>query len=225
MADEDTKFGDIRSILDDAPSWKTWKRLCEFLEECEDEDELEEKIFPFVNELMHDWDDRLRAAPAYWVEPLLEGEHVPHFAICRTLDLRCLGVVLKDVELLAESHELNSIHCLNLAYNGLQDDGTRLLVSSSVVSNLRKLDLAGNSVETDGIQAISESPYLENLQHLDLTGNWVNDQGATFLAESTSLPSMERLILRGNPIHETGALALSRSHYLPDSIKSKWRDR
>ncbi len=225
MTDEDSRFGDIRSILQDTPTIRVWGKLCELLEEWEDEGELEDKIFPYVNELVADWDDRLRVAPAYWVEPLLEGEHVPHFAICRTLDLRCLGIVLEDIELLSESPELKHIHRLNLAYNGLQNEGTCLLMASPMISGLRMLDLAGNSVETDGIQAISESAHLKKLEELDLTGNWVNDAGATYLAESTTLPKLERLILRGNPIHESGALALSCSHYLPDSIKSKWRDR
>ena len=44
---------------------------------------------------------------------------------------------------------------LNLAYNGLQDEGTIALTESEFVRNLRFLDLSGNSVERDGVIALA----------------------------------------------------------------------
>ena len=222
--DQDDKLGDIRALIEGEPSLDSWRQLCAALEQWEDEDELEDEILPLVDELLSGWDDALRSAPSYWIDPLLEGEHVPHFKIVRSLDLRCRRLNREDADLLAESPELGNVRWLNLAYNGLQDDGTRVLARAEIMSNVRWLDLAGNSVGLLGIKSLCESEFLGNLEHLDMTGNWVDDDGAVYIADSDKMPNLRRLVLRGNPIHPEGAEALVASPHLHESIKDKWRD-
>ncbi len=222
--DQDSKLGGIREVIEQGASLKAWREICAMLEQWEDEDDLETRVLPIVDELLIGWDDTLRSAPSYWIDPLLDGEHVPHFKVVRALDLRSKHLVLEDAELLAESPELKYIHWLNLAYNGLQDEGTRALVGSEMIENVRWIDLAGNSVGMMGLRSICNSPYLEHLEHLDMTGNWVDDDGAVIIANSNKMPALRRLILRGNPIHPEGAEALVASEHLHESIKDKWRN-
>ncbi len=222
--DQDDGLGAIRALIKEGESHQAWRDLCAMLEQWEDEDDLEARVLPIVDEMLTGWDDTLRSAPSYWVDPLLDGEHVPHFKIVRALDLRSKHLVLEDAELLAESPELQNIHRLNLAYNGLQDEGTRALVRSEMIANVRWMDLAGNSVGLLGLKCICDSEHMGHLEHLDMTGNWVDDDGAVMLAETDKLPSLRRLILRGNPIHPEGAEAIVASPYLHESIKDKWRD-
>lgn len=223
--DDERQFGDIRSIMQGPMGPTTWMELCRRLDAWEDPDELEDVLLPYVDDHLGDWPDTLRQAPSFWIDQLLEGEHMPHFKIVRSLDLRCLNIVLEDAELLAESPEVEHILHLNLAYNGLQSEGTIALVNAPVVRHLVSLDLAGNSVDLPGVLALCSSDHLVNLHHLDLTGNWVDDEGACAIAEAAHFENLETLVLRGNPIHAAGAKALAESKTLAESIREKWRQR
>lgn len=222
---DDQRYDELRELLQDAPpSKKVWQELCDLIEAWEDEDELERDVAPFVDELLTEWSDAQRTAHPLWVERLLEGEHVTPMIIARALDLRCQHLRVEDAELLGESPELLWMTRLNLAYNGLQNEGVIALTASDVIRNLRFLDLSGNSIEAAGIRAIAQCEHLSNLTHLDLTGNWVNDEAAGYLAESEHLANLETLVLRGNPIREDGAAALANSPHLNESIRARWAD-
>ncbi|MEM1348463.1 MAG: hypothetical protein AAGI01_07915 [Myxococcota bacterium] len=223
--DDEKQFGDISSIMRGPQGPRAWTELCRKIDAWEDPDELENVLLPYVEEHLVDWPEALRQAPSFWIDQLLEGEHVPHFQIVRTLDLRCLNIVLEDAELLAESPEMEHVSHLNLAYNGLQSEGTIALAHAPVVRNLISLDLAGNSIDLAGIVALCSSDNLVNLHHLDLTGNWVDDEGACAIAEAEHFANLETLVLRGNPIHAEGAKALAESSALAESIRKKWRER
>lgn len=223
MADEQ-HLEQIKELLVDAtPNRSIWYQLCDMLVDRVSEDgELDESLLATIDELLVEWPDKLRVTPPVWVEKLLEGEHLSQMVITRSLDLRGQQLVLEDAELLAESPELKWITYLNLAYNGMQDDGTAALVSSDVLCNLQFLDLSGNSIEAQGIHALATCEHLKNLRHLDLTGNWVNDEAASYIADSEHFTKLETLVLRGNPIRTAGAKALANSEHLRESIRNLW---
>ena len=222
MSDEE-RFEAFRELLEGKPpSLALWRELCERVEVFADDVALEEEIGPKINDMIEDWDINLRSAPATWIDRLLEGEHVSALIITRKLDLRCQHLMFEDAELLAESPELAWISLLNLAYNGLQDEGLSALVGSEFLANIEWLDLSGNSIEAPGINALAKSPHMTNLRHLDRTGNWVNDAAATYLANSETLKNLETLVLRGNPIREAGAEALANSPFLSAPIRHFW---
>lgn len=220
----DEPYAAFRELLEgEQPSLTLWHELCERVDAWEDEDELEDRLGPYLNTLLEGWQPEHRIAHPSWIEKLLEGEHVPQLIITRTLDMRCHHLMLEDAELLAESPELDWITHLNLAYNGLQDEGAISLVQSEHVRNLEWLDLAGNSIDVAGIKALAHSASLRNLKHLDLTGNWVNDDAALDLSQSEHLQNLTALILRGNPIKAEGAKALASSPYLCEPIRHFWQ--
>ena len=211
----------------ETPSPRAWFALCEALDtwEAPSDEALEGIVLPQLNAQLASWPDVMRPTHRPWIDLLIEGEHVTCMMICRALDLRGMHLFLDDAELLAESPELHHIRRLNLAYNGLQDEGTRALVESPFVANLRALDLSGNSVGVEGITALCHSAHLSGLRHLDLTGNWVNDEAATLIANNPHFANLETLILRGNPVRDKGAHALATSEHLCDSIRARWSDQ
>jgi hypothetical protein len=221
---DDALLQDLRDLAQGSPSSRTWALICDKLDR-QPADSLRDIYLPALNELLDaTWDDALRVAPAPWLERFLAGDSIPAMGIVRTLDLRSKMLGAEDAELLSESSELATITRLNLAYNGLQDQGVSLLAKSEHLGALAWLDLAGNSIGLDGIRALCEATSLSKLNSLDLTGNWVSDDAASLIAQSALFASLDHLILRGNPIHAQGAQALSQSPHLKESIKCMWRE-
>jgi hypothetical protein len=221
-----TLLQELRDLAQGQPSSRTWAILCGKLEKVP-EDELRESYIPTLNADLAaaQWPDALRVTPEAWIKHLRGGDPVPAMAIARTLDMRGMQLDAEDAELLAESSELAFMTRLNLAYNGLQDEGTCLIAQSEFLGSLEFLDLAGNSIELRGIRALCEATVLSNLRSLDLTGNWVDERGARLIADSPVFANLEHLILRGNPVRAEGARALSESPHLRESIKCMWREQ
>lgn len=221
-ADNVTTMSEL--IKDQKPKQSIWTQLCESFEKITDEAEIHHAAEQLEPLLAKDWTYSMRFTPARWIERLLEGDPLDWMIITRSLDLRGKRIGYVDADLLSQSPELLHIRHLNLAYNGLQNAGTRALISTDVVRNLTYLDLSGNSIEFGGIEAMVQCSYLSGLKHLDLTGNWVDDAAAKLIANCEHFSNLETLILRGNPVKQDGAEALSNSPYLNDSIKDKWKN-
>lgn len=223
---DDALLQELRDLAQGQPSSRTWTILCDKLEKVP-EDALRELFIPALNADLEaaQWPDALRVTPPSWIKRFRAGESIPAMAVVRTLDMRGKMLNVEDAELFSESSELVFIKRLNLAYNGLQDDGTCLIAQSEFLKNLELLDLAGNSIELRGVRALCEARALSNLRSIDMTGNWVDERGARLIAESPVFANLEHLILRGNPVHSEGARALSESPYLRESIKCMWRDQ
>jgi hypothetical protein len=223
---DDALLQELRDLAQGQPSSRAWSILCNKLEKVPEE-ALRETYIPALNADLEaaSWPDALRVTPESWILRFRDGDSIPAMAIVRTLDMRGRLLNVEDAELFAESPELAYITRLNLAYNGLQDDGTCLLAQSEFLDKLEMLDLAGNSIELRGIRALCDATKLSNLRSIDLTGNWVDERAARLIAESPVFANLEHLILRGNPVRVEGARALSESPHLRESIKCMWRDQ
>ncbi len=63
-------FGEVRGALHGAPSEERWWELCAVLDRMGGA-HLATRVLPYVSESLARWPDRLRMAPANWVDRLL----------------------------------------------------------------------------------------------------------------------------------------------------------
>ncbi|MFO0847159.1 MAG: TIGR02996 domain-containing protein [Gemmataceae bacterium] len=89
------------------------------------------------------------------------------------------------------------LEMLDLAFNGIWDQGVAELAESSTVRGLRELGLASNGISDGGAVALSRSPYLGRLESLDLNDNPITASGVRSLLGSPSLPALRILRVHG----------------------------
>ena len=77
-------FGEVRSLLSEAPSASRWWSLCELLERCAPE-RYEAELAHYVTQGLHHWPDALRVAPLRWLYAGVRGAPVPWLGQARQL--------------------------------------------------------------------------------------------------------------------------------------------
>lgn len=85
----------------------------------------------------------------------------------------------------ARSASLTRLRALNLAGQGVGDEGFRSVVGSANVRHLERLDVSRNGLGEIGSEwavALLESPYLGRLRHLNLSGNTIHRLAADELS-------------------------------------------
>lgn len=103
---------------------------------------------------------------------------------------------------------LTDLTALNLAGNGIGNDGTKAIAA---LANLNSLNLARNNLNHDGAKALAEHcESLSKLRSLNLSGNNIGDKGAKALEEhSESLTKLRSLDLKANKVGVRGANAIA----------------
>lgn len=134
-------FGDLRALLQGAPSSQRWVQLCTMLDAFEEHD-YTARVAPYVSQHLNYWEDTLRVMPAPWVRTLLQGRHAQGMELCKRL-------VLKDIEVNASVIEALKRHRTSLEH-------------------ITMLNLFGSRVEEHAVTQFYASPALRHVQHINL---------------------------------------------------------
>ena len=82
-------FGELRSLLAQAPSELLWEQICALCDAAvaRDAGRFEAEVLPYVSVGLLGWPDRMRAAPKGWIDAIVkEGTH-PCGPLVRWIDL------------------------------------------------------------------------------------------------------------------------------------------
>lgn len=180
MREGSERFGEVRALLQEAPSEAAWTRLCALLEGCE-RDALTEEILPYCAQHLQRWPDALRVVRRPEVERLVGGQPVNHWTLARALDV-------------AEMRKIASF------FDGLAE--------RDALSELRQVSFSNCQMGPEALRRLMALLPSQTLTHLDLSYNAMGEQGAAVLAEVEAFPRLEVLNLRRNKIKAKGAAAL-----------------
>lgn len=190
MTSRGQRFGELRSLLQQAPSEASWARLCEHLMRWTFDAHFEAETLPYLTEALESWPQDLKVAPGGWVRPLLGTikKEAPLLSLVTSLDLTT-GVQLHPRALarLFHAQELAHITTLDLSYNDLGPAGARLLAASPHIHNLRTLLLIQTNLQDEGAIALAQCERLQNLVTLDLSDARVTEPGCRALERSPYL--------------------------------------
>lgn len=139
---------------------------------------------------------------------LQRGAELFSLAPLREIKVRHTAGLLPAV---AASPFLARLTALNLAEEGMGDEGVRALAASPYLEQLAALDLGSNNLSDDGVAQLANSSSLRHLLCLRLSLNHIRDNGALALAATPYLGALETLNLYENLIGDRGAVALARS--------------
>ena len=89
-------FGDLRSVLHNAPSEEVWEAVCHTLSEMRGTD-IEGVVVPYALAHLTGWPDELRRAPLRWKDALARGARLPFTSVVRVLDLTGEGLRNEDM--------------------------------------------------------------------------------------------------------------------------------
>jgi uncharacterized protein (TIGR02996 family) len=143
------------------------------------------------------------ADPIVWAATLAESPHLAQLAsLC--LDETHLG---EGVRKLAASPFLVGLVSLDLAGNGINDEGAAVLAAANL-PRLRRLGLADNVLRAAGAEHLIHAPWMRHLRSLDLGRNILGPAGARLLAGAAHLTALTHLDLRLNGVRNEGARAL-----------------
>lgn len=196
------QFGDLRALVNSAPSGDTWDALCDALDGWDD-DSIQQIVAPYLAAHLDRWPDGLRLAPLRWLERAAARQPVPALsltrAVCITPDTAPERASL-NLQDLSNTAWWAALTELTLASCGLTPDAVALLPSG-----LRALSLSYNAGLSDaGVERLCARSW-PALLALDLSGCKIGDSGLWELAASRAMPRLKRLILRHNAATSEGA--------------------
>eukprot|EP00873_Tetraselmis_striata_P022615 jgi/Tetstr1/442879/TSEL_030942.t1 len=115
------------------------------------------------------------------------------------------------------------LECVNLAFNGIGDQGAHLMADALMTNPcVKELDLEGNGICDQGVAALAHA-LLENasLTKLNLAGNELGEEGLqALLGVLASNRTLAELNLRGTGIDAAAVIALAESLKTNTSLQS-----
>ena len=202
-------FGEIRSLLQSAPSPKRWEQLCQHVSEWSERDELEGTIIPYILSHVQEWPHAYRRSPLRWKDGLVRGADLPFGALVKVLDASRMRLHNEDLLTLARAPIMAHVEALDLSRNLFGWRGLmHLLEQSAHVSNLRALDLTHTGVGVEGLRLLAQTPELSQLEVLRLDHVQCSPRGLEALMASEHLKRLHTLTLCHNGLSERHIAAL-----------------
>jgi hypothetical protein len=198
-------FGELRSLLQQAPDPERWSAICALLERWPAE-ELEASALPYALAHLERWPEFMRAAPWSWVQRAILGAELPCYQVVRALDLRLHQLRDDQFARLAVSPLLEPV--CHLYLSGFKCDQARLqMLVRGQLQRLEVLYLDRCGVGDRGLEVLARWPGLRHhVRELGLEQCWLTRDGLAALADSEPT-QLHTLDLGGNPID---AAALTR---------------
>lgn len=190
-------FGEIRSLVQEAPSARAWARLCALLDERADEVTL-----GYVADHIERWPDAMRGMPPVWLERAVRGEEDARFVLAR--GVRCVGLSPREIELALRHPGLAALKWLSVE-GGRAGDARA--VAAAAPTGLERLRMSGCGIVDAGARELSRSLRLRGLEALELPGNRIGLEGARSLSRWEG--ELEELDLSGNPLGARAARVLA----------------
>lgn len=156
-------FGELRSLVHQAPSWMAWQKLRRVLDRYADDDQVLGQLLPYCQRVIARWDDDLvRAAPSWWVERAFRGQG-NLLSLANRIEWRHNHLGDRDActfspgTLWACPH-LGALRELDLSFNALSDDDiVELAAHLDAMPNLRRLDVRQNLFSFVGKRALGQA--------------------------------------------------------------------
>lgn len=208
-------FGELRSLLQQAPSEAVWEALCALLESVTPSPRFEEVERPYLESHLRSWPDALRVAPAGWVTPIFMDAPSPLLQWARVVDLRAHYLYGEPIWQLAHHADMRGVTALWLADNNLGDQEARTLAQASSLRALRHLSLDSNDLFEEGARALASHGALASLESLSAGDTHIGSQGFLHLTCSPLLPSLQALDLHFAAITHEPFIAALRRCWLP----------
>jgi hypothetical protein len=155
-------FGELRSLLSQAPSAALWARLWRMMEGVEPTRQGE--LVPYVSGHLERWPDALRVAPEHWSQRALYDEDVPLWPLVRSASLARWGLYDTELIALTRSEAMEQLTCLELSHNQLGEDGLRAVASSARCERLRSLKVRDNPLGPSGVRGLAQVEGLEAVE-------------------------------------------------------------
>lgn len=182
----DTRFGDVRSLLEQRPTRLTFARigraLCDMWEEAPER--TNEEAMPYILRRLETWPAEVRAHPKFFLNFWHPPQPTPF-------------------------GPLRAVRVLDLSHNYLGDGVCASLAHQRVAAPLEVLDLCANELTISGCADLAEASHLHGVKVLKLGANPIGDEGLRVLARSELLRDVEVLHLWDIRASDDGILALT----------------
>jgi hypothetical protein len=183
-------FGNIRSVLEEAPSSSGWETLCGYLDQCS-EDALAAEVVPYCLDKLVRWPGELRETPKEWaLASVFHQERSAKMKVATTLRFYC------------------GSNAASWALKGAEG-GDKIARFLDEHGGIERIELKGHPLGPDGARELFRSPELERVTHLDLRYTQLGDEGAKQLAACPHLGAVKTLRLRRAKIKSKGGAALA----------------
>ncbi len=237
-------FGELRSLLQQAPDEARWRALCDLLSRWDHADPLlSAQAIPYALDHLRRWPDALRTAPRAWIDAALLGAPPPELPLATHLDAPYRGLSSRDLSTLASCGALDhwriirlthsplraegawvlasapcQLDALDLSYCSLGDAGAAQLARAEGWDSLRSLSLVRNDLGPDGLEALMLASFIPTLDALDLSANWLTDACAEQLA-TPRLRSLTSLNVASNRLGDRGVRAFMESRWAAPRLR------
>jgi hypothetical protein len=153
-------FGDLRSLLQAAPSEHAWDVLCDMfgrLERSPERERVQQEFIPYAESCLATWPTTLRVAPMPWLREVMDGRDAPlGLQLARVLRLDTDVARVANARNLAKCAQLAQIERLDLSPCAASASALNHLLSGAFVPALRHLALRHDAPAA----ALDHSPEL-----------------------------------------------------------------
>jgi Ran GTPase-activating protein (RanGAP) involved in mRNA processing and transport len=209
---QESLFGELRSILQRPASQETWAALCQLLQGALWPDEaLEAVAVPYALDIVSRWPESIeRAAPDAWARQLMSGQGGAQLALANKLHLwRGPTPTLDELALLLGSPAIGGLRRLNLSASVASHGADALaLLDTPHLAGLERLELDTASVDGAGAAALA-AVRLPALRWLNLAHNALDDDALALLLRAPLCAELRALELSGNPLTARAAQLLA----------------
>lgn len=206
------RFGELRSLLQHAPSRTIWAQCCALAEQFEPH-LFEQEILPYMLGRLRHWPDALRVVPRRWLVGMIEGEPLPWMPCARYLRIEH-GMPISDpvFEMLARHEGMSHITMLEVSPNQkVYLSAVRLLLQSPHLSQLRHLSLSNMQLQDKSLRHVMAQTACRCLETLDVANNLLGRDTVIYLSDYGWAQQLRALNLSSNPMGDVGVRALSRT--------------
>ena len=190
-------FGEVRSLLNQAPDAKRWGRLCELLDQF-DPARLDDMVIPYVEGSAARWPAELRVAPESWVLRAIEGEELLFWSIVRKIDVSYHYLDASQILELIQSERLERVELLDLSSNRIGAAGARALTDAEWMRSVQWLGMGFNAIGSAGAIALADAGHLDGVEYVDFESNELGDHGVRALSGAGWFSRVKDLSLKRN---------------------------
>ena len=217
----ETRFGDLRSLLQRAPSAQVWFELIELLEDWQEEDpnDFVRVALPYVCGHLDHWPDRLRQLPIDWFESWCEQRDEQdmergawRFTLARAFvapELPHRDTARALVRGMTQSEWLEDATVLEMPRCYMRNLPIWMLARSSKLGRLEALDLSYNGLSVWSMHALQRAESLTAIERLSLDGNGLDARALMPLAARTDWRRLRALSLSSNALGDEGMEVLT----------------
>jgi hypothetical protein len=195
-------FGELRSLMQEAPSYEVWERVVEALDRWP-EGTLEAEALPYVCDHLRRWPEAHdRAAPAAWAIAALDGGSSPRLLACATLRLQFAQVRDRQLGWLAACRHVRNLRYIDMSYVGqVQAEGMSALANSPNLGALASLEVSG-SLGDGAWEALALGRGLPALRHLYASSSGLGGEALLMLRRGKLFARLTTLSLSYNTLAE-----------------------